>query len=176
MLRLILQLHNETILKSDTHIGLLHRGSEKLIETKNYLKSLPYFDRMDYVSVLCQEHAYCLAIEDLLESPNYKAYYIQLRVIFDELTRILNHLMTVATHSLDVGCMAPIFWGFEEREKIMEFYERVSGARMHAALYRPNDTFLKHITFELFHDIFLFAKNFLQKLAIMENTLLMTSI
>ena len=176
VLRLILQLNNEVILKSDTHIGLLHRGTEKLIETKNYLKSLPYFDRLDYVSVLCQEHAFCLAIEDLLETPNYKAYYIQLRVIFDELTRILNHLMAVSTHALDVGCMAPVFWCFEEREKIMEFYERVSGARLHAALYRPNDTFIKQISKKLLQDILLFCNNFLTKLNILENTLNNTSI
>lgn len=107
--------------KSDTHIGLLHRGTEKLIEEKNYLLSLPYFDRLDYVSVLAQEHAYCLAIENLLGTVNYQTNYVQIRVIFDELTRILNHLMAVSTHSLDVGCMAPVFWAFEEREKLWNF-------------------------------------------------------
>jgi NADH-quinone oxidoreductase subunit D len=108
-LRIILQLSNEVIEKSDSHIGLLHRGSEKLMEDKSYLLGLPYLDRMDYVSVLTQEHAYCLAIENLLGTINYQAEYIQVRVIFDELTRILNHLMAVTTHSLDVGCMASVF-------------------------------------------------------------------
>lgn len=109
VLRMILQMRGEVIEKSDTHIGLLHRGTEKLIEDKNYLLSLPYFDRLDYVSVLAQEHSYCLAIENLLGTINYQTNYVQIRVIFDELTRILNHLMAVSTHSLDVGCMAPVF-------------------------------------------------------------------
>jgi NADH:ubiquinone oxidoreductase subunit D len=102
-------MEGEIIEKADSHIGLLHRGSEKLIEDKSYLLGLPYFDRMDYVSVLTQEHAYCLAIETLLGTINYQNEYIQIRVIFDELTRILNHLMAVTTHSLDVGCMASVF-------------------------------------------------------------------
>jgi NADH:ubiquinone oxidoreductase subunit D len=99
----------EILEKIDSHIGLLHRGSEKLIEDKSYLLGLPYFDRMDYASVLAQEHAYCLAIENLLGTVNYQAEYVQIRVIFDELTRLLNHLMAVTTHSLDVGCMASVF-------------------------------------------------------------------
>nr|WRQ72610.1 NADH dehydrogenase subunit 7 [Spirostomum yagiui] len=176
VLRMILQLRGEVIEKSDTHIGLLHRGTEKLIEEKNYLLSLPYFDRLDYVSVLAQEHAYCLAIENLLGTVNYQTNYVQIRVIFDELTRILNHLMAVSTHSLDVGCMAPVFWAFEEREKIMEFYERVSGARMHAAFYRPNDISINYITNELLIDIILFSKDLIKRLMMIENKLSMTSI
>lgn len=176
VLRMILQLRGEIIEKSDTHIGLLHRGTEKLIEDKNYLLSLPYFDRLDYVSVLAQEHSYCLAIESLLGTVNYQTNYVQIRVIFDELTRILNHLMAVSTHSLDVGCMAPVFWAFEEREKIMEFYERVSGARMHAAFYRPNDISINYITKELLTDIILFSKNLIKRLMMIENKLSMTSI
>lgn len=176
VLRMILQLDGEVIEKVDTHIGLLHRGSEKLIEDRNYLLGLPYFDRMDYVSVLSQEHAFCLAIESLLGTVNYQAEYIQVRVIFDELTRILNHLMAVTTHSLDVGCMASVFWGFEEREKIMEFYERVSGARMHAAFYRPNELSLNYITLNLIKDIVIFSRSFLKRLSMIENKLLMSSI
>ncbi len=176
VLRIILQLSNEVIEKSDSHIGLLHRGSEKLMEDKSYLLGLPYLDRMDYVSVLTQEHAYCLAIENLLGTINYQAEYIQVRVIFDELTRILNHLMAVTTHSLDVGCMASVFWGFEEREKIMEFYERVSGARMHAAFYRPNDLSLNYITNDLLKDIINFSRNFLKRISIIESKLLMSNI
>lgn len=173
---MVLQMRSEVLENIDTHIGLLHRASEKLIEDKNYLLGLPYFDRMDYVSVLAQEHAYCLAIENLMGTVNYQAEYVQVRVIFDELTRILNHLMAVATHSLDVGCMASVFWGFEEREKIMEFYERVSGARMHAAFYRPNDISINYITKELLKDILIFARNFLKRIAMIESKLNMSSI
>lgn len=176
VLRMVLQMRSEVLENIDTHIGLLHRASEKLIEDKNYLLGLPYFDRMDYVSVLAQEHAYCLAIENLMGTVNYQAEYVQVRVIFDELTRILNHLMAVATHSLDVGCMASVFWGFEEREKIMEFYERVSGARMHAAFYRPNDLSINYITKELLKDILLFSRNFLKRIAMIESKLNMSSI
>ena len=136
VLRLILELEGEIVKKADPHIGLLHRGTEKLIENKNYLQGLPYFDRLDYVSMMCQEHAYSLAIEKLLkiEIP-LRAQYI--RVIFLEITRSLNHLLAVTCHALDVGAMTPLLWGFEEREKLMEFYERVSGARMHASYIRP---------------------------------------
>ena len=176
VLRMVLQMKGELIEKLDTHIGLLHRGSEKLLEDRNYLLGLPYFDRMDYVSVLCQEHSYCLAIEELLGTQNYKGDYVQVRVIYDELTRILNHLLCIATHSLDVGCMASVFWGFEEREEIMEFYERVSGARMHAAFYRPNDLSIKVITENLLRDILVFCRGFLKRLANMENKLEMSSL
>jgi NADH:ubiquinone oxidoreductase subunit D len=139
VLRLVLQLEGEMILKADSNIGFLHRGTEKLIEQRSYLKSIPYFDRLDYVSMMSQEHAYCLAIEDLLNTKTYTSFFIQIRVIFDELTRLMNHFLGISTHSLDVGNMSPAFWAFEEREKLMEFYERVSGARMHAAFYRPNE-------------------------------------
>lgn len=176
VLRIILQLDGEVIEKADSHIGLLHRGTEKLIEDKSYLLGLPYFDRMDYIAVLAQEHAYCLAIENLLGTINYQAEYVQIRVIFDELTRILNHLMAVTTHSLDVGCMAAVFWGFEEREKIMEFYERVSGARMHAAFYRPNDISANYITNSLIKDILIFSRSFLKRITMIESKLLMSSV
>lgn len=176
VLRLILQLRNELIERTDTHIGYLHRGSEKLIENKSYLANLPYFDRMDYISVLTQEHSYCLAIEHLLGIRNYQAEYTQVRVLFDELTRILNHIFAITTHSLDVGCMAPAFWGFEEREKIMEFYERVSGARMHTAFYRPNELSLNYITKDLIRDILSFIRSFLKRIMMIENKLMMTSI
>lgn len=136
VLRLILELNGEVIERADPHIGLLHRGSEKLIENRNYLQSLPFFDRLDYVSMMCQEHTYALAIEKLiyLKTPLRGQY---LRVIFLELTRILNHILAITTHALDVGALTPFLWGFEEREKLMEFYERVSGARMHSAYIRP---------------------------------------
>lgn len=176
VLRIILQMKSELIENSDIHIGLLHRGSEKLLEEKSYLLGLPYFDRMDYVSILMQEHAYCLSIESLLNTVNYQNEYTQIRVIFDELTRLLNHLMGITTHSLDVGCMASVFWGFEEREKIMEFYERVSGARMHAAFYRPNDLSINRITKDLIKDILIFLRNFLKYLVIFENKLNMSTI
>ena len=134
VLRLILQLNNEIIEKTDIHIGLLHRGTEKLMEDKVYLHSLPYFDRFDYVSMMVQEHAYCLSIESLLNTINYSATFVQVRTLYDELTRILNHMLAVSCHALDVGSMSPLFWAFEEREKIMEFYERVSGANARSIL------------------------------------------
>jgi NADH dehydrogenase (ubiquinone) Fe-S protein 2 len=136
VLRLVLELNGEFVRKADPHIGLLHRGTEKLIEYKTYLQALPYFDRLDYVSMMSQEHAYCLAIEQLLNIKcTYKAQVI--RVLFSEITRILNHLMAITTHALDVGALTPFLWGFEEREILMGFYENVSGARMHAAYFRP---------------------------------------
>lgn len=159
VLRLILQLNGELIEKNDIHIGLLHRGSEKLIEDKIYLHSLPYFDRMDYVSMLIQEHGYCLAIERLINTTNYSSTFVQIRTLYDELTRILNHSLAIACHALDVGSMSSIFWLFEEREKIMEFYERVCGARMHAAFYRPNEINLTFFSNLLIYDISVFVKN-----------------
>jgi len=138
VLRLVLSLDGENIQKCDPHIGLLHRGTEKLIETKLFVNALPYFDRLDYVSMLLQEHAYCIAVEKLLNKAPYTICVSSTRTILDELTRIFNHLLAIACHALDVGSMSPIFWCFEEREKIMEFYERVSGARMHANLYKPS--------------------------------------
>lgn len=159
VLRLIVQLNGEVVEKADPHIGLLHRGSEKLMEDKIYLHSLPYFDRFDYVSMLIQEHAYCLGIEALLGTTNYTATAIQIRTLYDELTRILNHMLAIGCHALDVGSMASVFWTFEEREKIMEFYERVSGARMHAAFYRPNEVNIHSISDFLLEDILEFARN-----------------
>lgn len=137
VLRLVLSLDGENITKCDPHIGLLHRGTEKLIESKLYVNALPYFDRLDYVSILLQEHAFCLAVEKLLNKNPYSIEVSSTRTVLDELTRIFNHYLAIACHALDVGSMSPIFWCFEEREKIMEFYERVSGARMHANFYRP---------------------------------------
>ncbi|HEX5079469.1 MAG TPA: NADH-quinone oxidoreductase subunit D [Geminicoccaceae bacterium] len=136
VMRLVLELDGEVVERADPHIGLLHRGTEKLIEYRPYLHSVGYFDRLDYVSMMCQEHAYVLAIENLLgiEIPE-RAKYI--RVLFSEITRILNHLLNTTTMALDIGAMTPMLWGFEEREKLMEFYERVSGARMHANYFRP---------------------------------------
>jgi NADH-quinone oxidoreductase subunit D len=136
VLRLVLELDGEIIERCDPHIGLLHRGTEKLIEYKTYLQALPYMDRLDYVSPMCMEHSYVLAIEKLagIEVPQ-RAKYI--RTMFAEITRILNHILNTTAHALDVGAMTPILWLFEEREKLMEFYERVSGARFHAAYFRP---------------------------------------
>ena len=171
VLRLILQLNGEVVEKIDPHIGLLHRGSEKLMEDRFYLQSLPYFDRFDYCSMLVQEHAYCLAIESLIGSSNYSSTSSQIRTLYDELTRILNHMLAIACHALDVGSMSSIFWAFEEREKIMEFYERVSGARMHAAFYRPNETNLNAITPFLIEDIIEFSRNCFTTLNEMHNIL-----
>jgi NADH dehydrogenase (ubiquinone) Fe-S protein 2 len=136
VLRLVIELSGEVVERADPHIGLLHRGTEKLIEYKTYLQALPYFDRLDYVSMMASEHAYSLAVEKLVgcEVP-LRGQYI--RVMFSEITRILNHLLAVACHALDVGALTPLLWAFEEREKLMEFYERVSGARLHAAYFRP---------------------------------------
>ena len=171
VLRLILQLNGEIVEKTDVHIGLLHRGSEKLMEDKIYIQSLPYFDRFDYVSMMVQEHAYCLAIESLLNTTNYSATFVQVRTLFDELTRVLNHMLAIACHALDVGSMSSVFWAFEEREKIMEFYERVSGARMHAAFYRPNEVSLRAISGFLIEDIIEFSKNCYVTLNEMHNVL-----
>lgn len=153
VLRLILQLEGEIIQRTDIHIGLLHRGSESLIETKHYEKSIPYFDRMDYCSMLTQEHAFVLAIENLMNITGISHQINLTRILFDELTRLLNHFLAIACHALDIGSMSSIFWGFEEREKLMEFYERVSGARMHAAFHKPNHIFSSQITQELLQDI-----------------------
>lgn len=136
VLRLIAELRGEVIKKVDPHIGLLHRGTEKLIEYKTFLQALPYFDRLDYVSMMSQEHVYSLAVENFF-SFNIPRKSSIIRVLFSEITRILNHLMALTTHALDVGAMTPFLWGFEEREKLLEFYERVSGSRMHASYVRP---------------------------------------
>ncbi|RYG23013.1 MAG: NADH-quinone oxidoreductase subunit D, partial [Burkholderiales bacterium] len=136
VLRLILDLDGEIVTRVDPHIGLLHRGTEKLIEHKTYLQAIPYFDRLDYVAPMNQEHAFCMAIEKMigLEVP-VRGQYI--RVLFSEIGRILNHLLNVTTQAMDVGALTPPLWGFEEREKLMVFYERISGSRMHAAYFRP---------------------------------------
>ena len=158
VLRLILDLTGEVVKKADPHIGLLHRGTEKLIEHKTYLQALPYMDRLDYVSMMSQEHAYSLASEalTLCRIPK-RAQYI--RVLFLEITRLLNHLMSVTTHAMDVGAFTPFLWAFEEREKLMEFYERVSGARMHAAFIRIGGVFCD-LPQGLLADIATFAKQF----------------
>ena len=136
VLRLILEMDGEVVERADPHIGLLHRGTEKLIEYKTYTQALPYFDRLDYVSPMNQEHAYAMAVERLLGiGVPIRAQYI--RVLFSELTRILNHILNITTYALDVGAITPALWGFEEREKGMEFYERVCGARLHANYIRP---------------------------------------
>jgi NADH-quinone oxidoreductase subunit D len=136
VLRLVLEMDGEVVERADPHIGLLHRGTEKLIEYKTYLQAVPYFDRLDYVSPMNQEHAFALAVEKLLGiTPPPRAQYI--RVLFAEIGRILNHILNITTFALDVGAMTPFLWGFEERETLMGFYEKVSGARLHAAYFRP---------------------------------------
>ena len=158
VLRLVLELSGETVLKADPHIGLLHRGTEKLIEYKTYLQALPYFDRLDYVSMMAQEHAFCLAIERLLDvNIPIRAKFI--RIMFSEITRILNHLLAITTHALDVGAMTPFLWAFEEREKLMEFYERVSGARMHAAYFRVGGV-AQDLPLGILQDIYTFCYHF----------------
>lgn len=158
VLRLILELNGEVIERADPHIGLLHRGTEKLIEHKTYLQALPYFDRLDYVSMMVNEHAYSLAVEKLLNcNVPLRAQYI--RVLFSEITRILNHLLAICCHAMDVGALTPILWGFEEREKLMEFYERVSGARMHASYIRPGGVSLD-LPIGLLDDIYSFVLQF----------------
>lgn len=136
VLRLVLELDGEVVVRADPHIGLLHRGTEKLLENRTFLQGLPYFDRLDYVSMMAYEHTYSVGLERLLQL-NVSENDQYIRVVFLEITRILNHLMAVTTHALDVGALTPFLWAFEEREKLMEFYERVSGARMHAAYIRP---------------------------------------
>jgi len=136
VLRLVLELDGEVVDRVDPHIGLLHRGTEKLIESKTYLQAVPYFDRLDYVAPMNQEHAFALAVERLLGLAVPKRGQL-IRVLYSEIGRILSHLLNVTTHALDVGALTPPLWGFEEREKLMVFYERASGARMHAAYFRP---------------------------------------
>ena len=158
VLRLILELDGEMIERADPHIGLLHRGTEKLIEHKTYTQAIPYFDRLDYVAPMNQEHAFALAIEKLLkiEVP-LRAQYI--RVIFCEIGRILSHILNVTTQALDVGALTPALWGFEEREKLMVFYERVSGSRLHANYFRPGGVHIDMPT-GLAEDIYKFCEDF----------------
>jgi len=159
VLRLVLELDGEIVERADPHIGLLHRGTEKLIENKTYIQALPYFDRLDYVSPMCQEHAYALAIEKLLQIDVPKrGQYI--RVLFSEITRILNHILNITTFALDVGAMTPFLWLFEDREILMEFYERVSGSRLHSAYFRPGGVH-RDIPDGLSNDIENFCKKFM---------------
>lgn len=169
VLRLILEMDGEVVIRADPHIGLLHRGTEKLIEYKSYLQAVPYFDRLDYVSPMCQEHAYALTVEKLLgcEIPRRGQF---IRVLFSEITRILNHIMAVTTQALDVGAMTPLLWMFEEREKMMGFYEKVSGSRMHSAYIRPGGVH-QDLPDGLLEEIAEFAKNFPKLLDDMENLL-----
>src|SRR6056300_128874 len=140
VLRLVLEMDGEVIERADPHVGLLHRGTEKLAESKPYNQSIGYMDRLDYVSMMCNEHGYVLAMEKLLGiKPPTRAQYI--RTMYDEITRILNHLMWLGTHALDVGAMTMFLYCFREREDLMDCYEAVSGARMHAAYYRPGGVY-----------------------------------
>src|SRR6478752_1850746 len=169
VLRMVLELDGEVVERVDPHIGLLHRGTEKLIEHKTYLQAIPYFDRLDYVSPMCQEHAFAIAIEKLLglEVPPRGQY---IRVLFDEITRILNHLMAIAAYASDVGAVTPFLWWFEERELLMEFYERVSGARLHAAYYRPGGVH-QDLPAGLLGDIDAWAERFPKRLDDVDNLL-----
>ena len=162
VLRLVLELDGEVVERADPHIGLLHRGTEKLIENKTYLQAVPYFDRLDYVSPMCQEHAFALSVEKLMNiNVPKRGQYI--RVLFSEITRILNHILNITTFALDVGAMTPFLWFFEEREVLMEFYERVSGSRLHAAYFRPGGVY-RDLPDGLLDDIDLFIKRFPKKI------------
>jgi len=169
VLRLILELDGEVVEKIDPHIGLLHRGTEKLIEHKTYIQATPYFDRLDYVAPMNQEHAFALAVEKILniEVP-IRAKYI--RVLFCEIGRILSHLLNITTQALDVGALTPSLWGFEERETLMTFYERVSGSRLHANYFRPGGVH-KDLPIKLNDDIFSFCEQFPKILDQLENLL-----
>ena len=163
VLRLVLELDGEIVDRCDPHIGLLHRGTEKLMESRTYLQNLPYFDRLDYVAPMNQEHAWCLAIETLTgtEIPRRASL---IRVLFSEIGRVLNHLLNVTTQAMDVGALTPPLWGFEEREKLMIFYERACGARLHAAYFRPGGVH-QDLTKELLADIDSWAVEFPKVLA-----------
>jgi NADH-quinone oxidoreductase subunit D len=162
VLRLILEMDGEVVNKADPHIGLLHRGTEKLIEHKTYLQAIPYFDRLDYVAPMSQEHAFALTVEKLLgcDVP-IRAQYI--RVLFAELSRILNHALNIGSMALDVGATTPLLWLFEERERIMEFYERVSGSRMHANYFRPGGV-AQDLPEGLIEDILIFIEKLPQRI------------
>jgi len=175
VLRLVLELNGEVVVKADPHIGLLHRGTEKLIEYKNYIQALPYFDRLDYVSMMAQEHAYSIAVEKLLKV-NVPLYAKLIRILFCEITRILNHLLALTTHALDVGAMTPFLWAFEEREKLMEFYERVSGARMHAAFIRPGGVTSWLNMNTIIKDIYMFNEFFCKRVDEYEDMLTLNRI
>ncbi len=158
VLRLVLELDGEIVERCDPHIGLLHRGTEKLMESRTYLQNLPYFDRLDYVAPMNQEHAWCLAIEKLTGTPVPRRASL-IRVLYSEIGRILNHLLNVTTQAMDVGALTPPLWGFEEREKLMVFYERACGARLHAAYFRPGGVH-QDLPPELIDDIEAWGKEF----------------
>jgi NADH-quinone oxidoreductase subunit D len=160
VLRLVLELDGEIVERVDPHIGLLHRGTEKLIEHKTYLQAVPYFDRLDYVAPMNQEHAFCLAVEKLLGIQVPKRAQL-IRVLYSEIGRLLSHLLNVTTQAMDVGALTPPLWGFEEREKLMVFYERVSGSRMHAAYFRPGGVH-QDMPSKLIDDIYAFCDPFLK--------------
>jgi NADH-quinone oxidoreductase subunit D len=160
VLRLVLELDGEVVERVDPHIGLLHRGTEKLIEYKTYLQAVPYFDRLDYVAPMNQEHAFCLAVEKLLGIQVPKRGQL-VRVLYSEIGRLLSHLLNITTQALDVGALTPPLWGFEEREKLMIFYERASGSRMHAAYFRPGGVH-QDLTPQLIDDIYAFCDPFLK--------------
>ena len=160
VLRLVLELDGEVVERVDPHIGLLHRGTEKLIEHKTYLQAVPYFDRLDYVAPMNQEHAFCLAVEKLLGIQVPKRAQL-IRVLYSEIGRILSHLLNVTTQAMDVGALTPPLWGFEEREKLMVFYERASGSRMHAAYFRPGGVH-QDLPPKLIDDIYAFCDPFLK--------------
>lgn len=161
VLRLVLELDGEIVERCDPHIGLLHRGTEKLMESRTYLQNLPYFDRLDYVSPMNQEHAWCLAIEKLTGTVVPRRASL-IRVLFCEIGRVLNHLMNVTTQAMDVGALTPPVWGFEEREQLMVFYERVCGARLHAAYFRPGGVH-QDLPAGLLEDIESWADQFMTK-------------
>jgi NADH-quinone oxidoreductase subunit D len=160
VLRLVLELDGEVVERVDPHIGLLHRGTEKLIEAKTYLQAVPYFDRLDYVAPMNQEHAFCLAVEKLLGIQVPKRAQL-IRVLYSEIGRLLSHLLNVTTQAMDVGALTPPLWGFEEREKLMVFYERASGSRMHAAYFRPGGVH-QDLPPKLIDDIYAFCDPFLK--------------
>jgi NADH-quinone oxidoreductase subunit D len=169
VLRLVLELDGEIVERVDPHIGLLHRGTEKLIEAKTYLQAIPYFDRLDYVAPMNQEHAFCLAAEKLLRLPIPRRAQL-IRVLFCEIGRLLSHLLNVTTQALDVGALTPPLWGFEEREKLMVFYERASGSRMHAAFFRVGGVH-QDLPPKLLDDIWAFCDPFLKVCDDLENLL-----
>ncbi len=169
VLRLVLELDGEIVERCDPHIGLLHRGTEKLMESRTYLQNLPYFDRLDYVAPMNQEHAWCLAIERLTGTEVPRRGQL-IRVLFCEIGRILNHLLNVTTQAMDVGALTPPLWGFEEREKLMVFYERACGARLHAAYFRPGGVHVD-LTEDLLADILAWCDPFLEVLDDLEGLL-----
>ncbi len=169
VLRLVLELEGEVVQRVDPHIGLLHRGTEKLMEHKTYLQALPYLDRLDYVAPMNQEHAFCLAIEKLanIGVPRRASF---IRVLYSEIGRILSHLLNITTQAMDVGALTPPLWGFEEREKLMVFYERASGSRMHANYFRPGGVH-QDLPEALISDIYAWCEQFPEKLQDIETLL-----